>query len=183
MAATVSAGSTAVAVASAFDAPGRDDDLLDEAYLRFHATGPEYQGSMSNHGPMAVDALLRLGAADLVADWVRRYARRLEPAPAERWPITGPEWREPLGDPSRLGDWLMFFARTLADDHIKRIRQPDHGTRRRRLGRPDLCMLRSIIQHPLNQNLDLAACFLYAEETRFQYPRIVEDKEVASVQQ
>jgi hypothetical protein len=90
--------------------------MLDEAYDRLHLTGPEFRGWLPNHGPMAVDALLRLGGADLVADWVTRYARRLEPLPAARWPITEPEWREPLGDPSRMGDWLAFFARALADE-------------------------------------------------------------------
>lgn len=118
MAATLSDGSTAAEVPSAsssHDAAG-DDDLLDEAYLRFHATSPEYQTTLANHGPMAVDALLRLGAAPLVSDWVSRYVLRLEPVPAGRWPITESEWREPLGDPSRLGDWLRFFARALVDE-------------------------------------------------------------------
>ena len=29
---------------------------LDEAYQRLHATGPEFDGWLSNHGPMAAEA-------------------------------------------------------------------------------------------------------------------------------
>jgi hypothetical protein len=30
---------------------------LDEAYERLHATGPEFDGFLSNHGPMAAEAM------------------------------------------------------------------------------------------------------------------------------
>ena len=34
-------------------------DLLDEAYQQLHTKGPEFEGWLSNHGPMAADALMR----------------------------------------------------------------------------------------------------------------------------
>jgi hypothetical protein len=34
---------------------------LDEAYERLHATGPEFDGWLSNHGPMAAEAMVRTG--------------------------------------------------------------------------------------------------------------------------
>ncbi len=43
-----------------------DGDVLDETYVRMRATGPEFQGWLSNHGPMAADALVRLGCGDRV---------------------------------------------------------------------------------------------------------------------
>lgn len=82
---------------------------LDEALERLHRTGPEFDGWLSNHGPMAADALLRLGRGDLVARWVTAYERRLEVAPVPRWPIDPAQWREPLGDPTRLGDWCALL--------------------------------------------------------------------------
>jgi hypothetical protein len=85
-------------------------DVLDEAYERLRVTGPEFGGWLSNHGPMAADALLRLGRGDDVHRWVAGYERRLQPAPEPRWPITETDWRDLLGDPSRLGDWLKFFT-------------------------------------------------------------------------
>lgn len=36
-------------------------DVLDDAYEQLHTKGPEFGGWLSNHGPMAADALLRLG--------------------------------------------------------------------------------------------------------------------------
>ncbi len=84
--------------------------VLDEAYEQLHGTGPEFEGWLSNHGPMAADALLRLGHGADLQGWLRGYVRRLEPAPSPRWEITDEEWREPLGDPSRLGDWCALLG-------------------------------------------------------------------------
>jgi hypothetical protein len=84
---------------------------LDEALERLHRTGPEFDGWLSNHGPMAADALVRLGRQELLPSWVTAYERRLEESPAARWPIDPVEWRESLGDPSRLGDWCALMLR------------------------------------------------------------------------
>ena len=43
---------------------------LDEAYERLHATGPEFGGFLSNHGPMAAEAMVRHGHGDLVGSWL-----------------------------------------------------------------------------------------------------------------
>jgi len=88
---------------------------LDEVYERMRRTGPEFDGWLSNHGPMAADAVLRLGAPVDVHAWLDGYAARLEEAPRPRWPIGPAEWREVLGDPSRLGDWLALFDRELTE--------------------------------------------------------------------
>ncbi len=89
---------------------GRMSDVLDETYQRLHRTGPEFVGWLSNHGPMAADALIRLGRGAEVERWVEEYAQRLDAEPAARWPIGEEEWREPLGDPVRLGDWCALFT-------------------------------------------------------------------------
>jgi hypothetical protein len=85
--------------------------LLDEAYEQLHRTGPEFDGWLSNHGPMAVDALLRLGHGDVVHSWLSNYAVRLHPLPQPRWPIQEEDWCDLLGDASRLGDWMALFDR------------------------------------------------------------------------
>src|SRR5688500_13401477 len=88
---------------------------LDEVLERMRDTGPEFDGWLSNHGPMAADALLRMGAPVDVHAWLDGYSARLEDAPAARWPIDPDDWREVLGDPSRLGDWLAYFDRALRE--------------------------------------------------------------------
>jgi len=62
-----------------------DGDVLDETYTRMHATGPEFEGWLSNHGPMAADALIRLGCGEEVEAWV--YASRLSPGRSASAPV------------------------------------------------------------------------------------------------
>ncbi|MCI0614926.1 hypothetical protein L0244_18190, partial [bacterium] len=37
------------------------EDVMDEALEMLAATGPEYQGGLANHGPMASEALIAMG--------------------------------------------------------------------------------------------------------------------------
>jgi hypothetical protein len=91
------------------------DESLDEAYERLQRTGPEFDGWLSNHGPMAADALLRMAQGDRVAGWLNGYITRLESPPAPRWQIDPVEWQEPLGDPSRVADWCALFSLEVAE--------------------------------------------------------------------
>ena len=90
--------------------------ILDEALRRLHVTGPEHDGWLSNHGPMAAEALVHHGRADQVHRWLDGYERRLVEVPRGIAPIAADEWREPLGDPVRTGDWLAFFDRAMRAD-------------------------------------------------------------------
>ncbi|EST37031.1 hypothetical protein N566_15155 [Streptomycetaceae bacterium MP113-05] len=89
--------------------------MLDEALERLHATGPEFQGWLSNHAPMVVETLVRHGHAESVHRWLERYRDRLDeaPRPYERVTVTG--WRGALGDHRRLADWTDFFRRETAE--------------------------------------------------------------------
>lgn len=93
----------------------RGVQVLDQTYDRLSGCGPEFDGFLTNHGPMAADALIRLGHADAVEAWVSRYRGALEDSPGQRFAIEEAEWREPLGDPSRLGDWCALFARLVQE--------------------------------------------------------------------
>ncbi|WP_433172729.1 questin oxidase family protein [Actinoallomurus sp. CA-150999] len=88
---------------------------LEEAYERLHQTGPEFEGWLTNHGPMAVEAMVRHGHSRQVHRWLDVYARRLDDLPRGSSPITADDWRSALGDPHRLGDWLAFFAREVTE--------------------------------------------------------------------
>ena len=99
------------------EADGRDTDAFHVALERLAGTGFEFEGYLSNHGPMASDALIELGARDAVPGWVDRYRRRLDAAPDPGSPIPadGEEWRGALGDYSRVADWTVFFTRALEE--------------------------------------------------------------------
>jgi len=81
--------------------------LLDDG-SRFDA---EYRGGLSNHLPMALVALKRLGAgADRLAGFAATYSRRLEPAPpATPWPA-GDAWAARLGDRAAWPAYRALFA-------------------------------------------------------------------------
>jgi hypothetical protein len=91
------------------------DGTLDEAYERLHDTGPEFDGWLTNHGPMAVEAMVRRGQGRTVHRWLDGYIRRLEEPPEGTSPIDRGHWREALGDARRLGDWLAFFDREVRE--------------------------------------------------------------------
>ena len=87
---------------------------LDEAYQRLHVTGPEFGGWLSNHGPMAAEAMVRRGHAGQVHRWLDGYMQRLEDFPRETCSI-GPNWTEALGDPRRTADWTVYFQREVTE--------------------------------------------------------------------
>lgn len=95
---------------------GRDTSgILDEALQRLHASGPERLGRLTNHGPMAVEALVRRGQARSVHRWLDYYRAKLEDMPARLAPVTDADWRTALGDPRRAADWIAYFERALAE--------------------------------------------------------------------
>src|SRR6266540_3061960 len=95
--------------------------ILDEAYERLHLTGPEFGGDeegnngLSNHGPMAVEVLVRRGHELEVPRWVDAYLPRLEDLPGASDRITDESWRDALGNGRRVGDWTAFFTRQVAE--------------------------------------------------------------------
>ncbi|MEV7191046.1 questin oxidase family protein [Streptomyces sp. NPDC093510] len=97
------------------DATADTTGILDEALQRLHTSGPERLGRLTNHAPMAVEALAAHGQAGAVHRWLDLYAPRLEefPAPVER--VTDANWHVALGDPRRAADWIAYFRREIAD--------------------------------------------------------------------
>jgi hypothetical protein len=94
--------------------------ILDEAYERLHRTGPEFEGWLSNHGPMAAEAMARHGHAENVSPWLDGYVRRLEDFPRGTGPI-GADWAEALGDPRRIADWTALFCREAAGQPWRQV--------------------------------------------------------------
>lgn len=84
---------------------------IDQALSMLGGCGPEFGGGgLSNHGPMAAEALVALGRGDAVEDWVARYRKRLDDRPANVEPIDRANWQAALGQLNRVSDWEDFFA-------------------------------------------------------------------------
>ena len=102
---------------SALSTPGPYDEALD----RLHATGPEFDGYLSNHGPMVVEALARLDRSGSIHRWTDGYLRRLDDVPRGITPIRHDSWHEALGDPSpcrRLDRLLPDRGRRRTGDEL-----------------------------------------------------------------
>jgi hypothetical protein len=95
-------------------------ETLDEAYQRLHATGPEFEGWLSNHGPMAAEAMVRRGHPGQVQHWLDRYMRRLEEFPRGYGPI-GADWQEAMGDPRRVADWTTYFRHEVSEQPWQQV--------------------------------------------------------------
>lgn len=83
-----------------------------DALDRLAGTAGEFRGFLSNHGPMALDAMIRLGGAGQARAWAEQYRLALEPSPQ---PVgvefTEQRWRNVLGVRSTEADWVMHFQR------------------------------------------------------------------------
>src|SRR5689334_23778882 len=91
------------------------DDRLDEAYEVLGGYGPVYGPGFANHGPMAAEALVRLGRADAVPAWVDRYRSGLEPAPATVRALDDADQPDALGRRDAYPAWLATFDAALRD--------------------------------------------------------------------
>ncbi|MBE8471799.1 questin oxidase family protein [Streptomyces justiciae] len=88
---------------------------LEEALERVHAAGPEFDGWLTNHAPMVVEALAAHGQTDAVHRWLDLYQDRLDDFPDRSEPVTDANWAQALGDPRRIADWTDYYARMLAE--------------------------------------------------------------------
>jgi hypothetical protein len=100
-----------------------DTDPLDEALTVFAATAPDLgPHGLSNHGPMAAEALVQLRRADAIPAWTAAYAKRLRPAPLPAAkPLSDEAWPHALGDSSKFPEWLTLFETEMADRPVKAV--------------------------------------------------------------
>ena len=89
---------------------------LDDALERFQGRGFEYAGGLTNHGPMAVEALVELGHPALIPGFVDAYEPRLPPLESGNW-IAPAHRMAARGRVERLGDWRVTFERELEEGH------------------------------------------------------------------
>lgn len=91
------------------------EPVLLDALERLQSTGPEFNGFLANHGPMAAEALVQMGHMDRVPAWVDRYRTLLDAAPEVRRGIDAQDWQQHLGDVRLVGDWTELLRREAAE--------------------------------------------------------------------
>ena len=95
--------------------PSADYSALDEALAFLGGFGPDLRNGLTNHAPMAAEALCALGRPDAVLPWIERYRGALLPRPPAGERIAPDDWREALGQLHRAGDWSARFADELQE--------------------------------------------------------------------
>ncbi len=106
----------------------RSYEILDEALESITDAGPDLRNGLTNHAPMAIEALCALGRPDAVRPWLDRYRQEMLPWPARRERIEGEAWRAALGQAERTSDWRACFHDQLQDAPWQRVL--DRWTRR-----------------------------------------------------
>jgi hypothetical protein len=92
-------------------------DPMDQALDMMSGLAP-----LTNHGPMAAEALVALSRAEVVVSFVESYKKRFTSAyPAHHQTLTRKNWREALGDGNRVADWTDFFNRELKEASWTRV--------------------------------------------------------------
>ena len=83
--------------------------MLDAALDSIAGAGPDLRNGLSNHAPMAVEALCALGRAGAVEPWLDRYRPGFLPWPDGQGRIERASWRDALGRPERVADWRALL--------------------------------------------------------------------------
>ena len=98
-------------------------EAVNGALDRLSTTGFYLDHFFANHGPMAAEALAKLGYCAEVDGWVDAniHHRNYGPLPDPTQPIT--EWQAALGDRNRGGDWVELFRRELSDTAWREVLQ------------------------------------------------------------
>jgi Questin oxidase-like len=98
-------------------------DAVNAALDRLRTTGFYIGDFFANHGPMAAEALAKLGYCEEVDGWVDANITHRDhgPLPKPSEPIA--DWREALGDRNRGGDWVQLFRHELAEAPWRNVLQ------------------------------------------------------------
>jgi hypothetical protein len=96
---------------------------LDEALDVLAPMGPDLNNGLSNHAPMAIEALCAMRRGDRVASWLDRYRRFLAPRRRAHARIAEADWAAALGDPRRTQDWFEFFSAQLEEHPWQQVLQ------------------------------------------------------------
>jgi hypothetical protein len=115
------------------DTAGEHDDITyDQALEVFLATDPAFGGGLTNHGPMAAEALVSMGVDHWLGRFVASYRTRLEP-PTRRVDPAPDDWEAWFR--ARLPE-LVGSAGNLAGHGLLRVAHAVRGIERAGAGGP-----------------------------------------------
>jgi len=89
--------------------------ILDEALNSIADAGPELANGLTNHAPMAIEALCALDRSEAIRSWLDRYRSGLLPPPPAVERIARDAWQPALARPERFTDWRELIVDELKD--------------------------------------------------------------------
>src|SRR5713226_8837519 len=89
--------------------------ILDEALNSIADAGPELANGLTNHAPMAIEALCALDRSDAIRPWLDHYRRGMLPQPPPVDRIRPEAWKCALAHPERFTDWRELIVDELKD--------------------------------------------------------------------
>lgn len=90
-------------------------DVLDEALASISSAAPDLRNGLTNHAPMAVEAMCAMGRGDAVLSWLDAYRKSMDAWPSAGRRVSPEKWRDALGQPGRVADWREFFQNELQE--------------------------------------------------------------------
>ena len=77
---------------------------------------------LSNHGPMAAEALVELGHGSRVIEFAKVYNRYYYSSyPSPKSAVTDENWKQALSDKTRLADWVAYFRGSLEEGNWQKL--------------------------------------------------------------
>lgn len=83
---------------------------FDHALASIADASPDLRNGLTNHAPMALEALCAMGREEMLIPWLDHYRDGLQPWPSKRTPIDPHDWQSALSHLGRVSDWRAFFV-------------------------------------------------------------------------
>ncbi|MEI2697735.1 MAG: hypothetical protein V9E94_05115 [Microthrixaceae bacterium] len=90
---------------------------LDNALTTLHGFHSEYRNGLSDHGPMVIEALDRIGRQDAITPWLERYLGRLDPLEPneDAGPLASLDPLDPWSTIRSETEWIAYFVQAVEE--------------------------------------------------------------------
>ncbi len=83
--------------------------------------GPDLKNGLSNHAPMASEALYTLGKSESIFPWLEKYGKEFQKKKSPKGEIEIQTWKESLGKSELFPEWEKFFREQISSSSWQQI--------------------------------------------------------------
>ncbi|TGK44724.1 questin oxidase family protein [Leptospira andrefontaineae] len=92
-----------------------EEDTMEKVLEYLEPYGPDLKNGLSNHAPMACEALIAMGKRESIFPWLERYGNQFLEKKKPRNKIYSGDWKDFLGIPDTYPEWENFFNAELEE--------------------------------------------------------------------